>query len=44
MAKHAVNTTEAVPGFKAVESTRLDNDFEQMLRRYTPKNTEASTS
>ena len=50
MAMHAANTTEAVPRFKAVESARsnpsdeldcaLDDDFEQMSKRYTPKNTE----
>ena len=56
MAKHAANTTEAVPRFKAVEAhdliihssdesdCALDDDFEQMLKRYTLKNTEASAS
>ena len=49
---HAANTMEAVPRFKAVESVRLiihpsdeldcalDDDFEQMSKHYTPKNTE----
>ena len=56
MTKHAVNTTEAVPRLKPLkarglifhpfdESDRaLDDDFEQMSKRYTQKNTEVSTS
>ena len=54
MALHAANTMEAVPRFKAVESAlsnpsdeldcALDDDFEQMWKIYTPRNTEASTS
>ena len=56
MTKHAANTTEAVPRLKPLkarglifhpfyESDRaLDDDFEQMSKRYTQKNTEVSTS
>ena len=54
MTKHAANTMEAVPRFKAGESARsndgdesacaLDDDFEQMSKCYTPKNTEARIS
>ena len=52
MAMHAANTMVAIPRFKAVESAwsnyhpsdeldcALDDDFEQMSKRYTPKNTE----
>ena len=56
MAMHAANTAEAVPGLKPLKARgliihpsdesdcALDDDFEQMSKIYTPKNTEASTS
>ena len=56
MAKHAANTTEAVPRLKPLKARglifhpfdeldrALDDDFEQMSKRYTQKNTEVSTS
>ena len=56
MTKHAANTTEAVPRLKPLKARglifhpfdeldrALDDDFEQMSKRYTQKNTEVSTS
>ena len=52
MAMHAANTMEASPGLKPWKARgliihpsdeldcALDDDFEQMSKRYTPKNTE----
>ena len=56
MAMHTANTMEASPGLKPRKARgliihpsdeldcALDDYFEQMSKRYTPKNTEASIS